>query len=138
MIGPIRNKVYNYITDRQQVPSNFYYLGEKSVADVNSILKNSLFMVQTCDVEGFGNNFIQAWQQGRPTLTLYFDPENVIEKNKIGFYSKNFDQLVNDADILMSDDELRKSMGEQAKDFAEKNFKPKTNTRILEDFFNKI
>ena len=84
MVGCVRNKRYAYFEDPAATPVNLHYLGPKTVAEVNGILAKSQFLVHTCEPEGFGNVFIQAWLQGRPTLTLEYDPDGIIAREALG------------------------------------------------------
>jgi glycosyltransferase involved in cell wall biosynthesis len=132
MVGRIANPKYNYILNDSTGPSNFHYLGEKKPGEVNGILKSSLFLVHTCNPEGFPNNFVQAWLQGKPTISLYYDPEGVITNNQIGFLSGRMEKMVEDVDRLITDETLRNAMGKRAQEFAAKRFSPETNARKLE------
>jgi len=138
MIGNIQQPHYNEILKQENLPSNFHYLGPKQPAVVNSILKSSLFLVHTCNPEGFGNNFIQAWFQSKPTITLFFDPDDIIKKHKLGFHSNNFDNLVKDTKKLIHDKNMREETGLRAKIFAINNFSPEQNSIKFEQFFFEI
>lgn len=138
MVGKIQNSNYKYIEQGKDLPSNFHYLGAKSPEEVNGILKNSLFMVHTCSPEGFGNNFIQAWKQAKPTISLYFDPNGFITSEGIGFYSKNREQMKVDADKLLKSQKLREDMGKRAYNFANDTFNPEINIKRLEQFLGGI
>lgn len=99
---------YSYLNDENSWPKNFYYLGEKSLEEVNFYIKNSLFHVHTCDPEGFGNIFIQAWLLQKASLSLNFDPEGLINKYNLGYFSdgdinlfyKQFKSLIDNPDLL--------------------------------------
>lgn len=134
MVGPITDDSYAYLATAGKELSNFYYLGPKSVIEVNGILKNALFLVHTCDPEGFGNNFIQAWLQGKPTISLYFDPEGIIEKEGLGYYSRTFARFEEHTRQLIADEQIRRSMGQRAREFARQHFDPEINVRRLEHF----
>lgn len=134
MIGKIQDDYYNYILDKENIPNNLYYLGAKDPYEVNSILKESLFLVHTCNPEGFGNNFIQAWLQSKPTISLYFDPGNIIENKKLGFYSRNTQQLYRDVNYYLSHKSVREADGVRARNFAIKEFSPQSNIKQLQDF----
>lgn len=138
MIGNIQDPVYTEIIENKKNPDNFFYLGPKSVSEVDSILSSSLFMVHTCEPEGFGNNFIQAWLVEKPTITLYFDPDNIIKENKIGYHSENFEKLQADTRNLIVNNQLRNEMGIKAKKIAEDRYKPENNVRKLELFLESI
>lgn len=123
MIGNIQDRNYSSVlTKAEKEIKNFKYLGGKTPNEVNAILNKSLFLVHTCKPEGFGNNFIQAWLQEKPTISLEFDPNGFIEKEGLGYLSGNFENLVSQADELIKNHQLRKTMGKKAKIFAQKNF----------------
>ena len=136
MVGRIHDPRYKFIAETaEETPCNFHYLGQKSPDQVNGILRSSLFLVHTCSrEEGFGNIFIQAWMQGRPTISLYFDPNLIITRNSLGFVSGSMDQLVMDVKYLIKNPDLISEMGIRAKDFAAKRFDINNNIKILEKF----
>ena len=82
MIGAIQNEQYRSILHSAERMENFYYLGFQPPEIVNGVLKKAICLIHTCKPEGFGNNFIQAWMQGCPTISLEFDPDNLIQKEK--------------------------------------------------------
>ncbi len=84
MIGHIQSRGYDWLTDPQRIPPNFHYLGSRTPSEVNGVLANSRLHVHTCQPEGFGNVFIQAWMQGRPSVSLEFDPCGYIAEQRLG------------------------------------------------------
>ncbi len=137
MIGKIQDDSYNYIKDSNNLPSNLYYLGPKPVHEVDEILSKSLLMVHTCSPEGFGNNFIQAWYAGIPTVTLEFDPDDIIRDNNFGFSCNNdFEKLVNVIRKLIEDKKLREEIGYRTSIFANKMFDSELNAKRLKEFLN--
>jgi len=139
MVGEIQQKNYHsYINKKTKDIPNLYYLGKKSLEEVNGILRESLFLVHTCEPEGFPNNMIQAWLQGRPTVSLYFDPGGFIESEKIGLFSKNVKNFTNDVKKLIEDKKLRHNMGSRAYNFASNHFSLKENIKKLENLFYKV
>lgn len=138
IVGKIQDRSYEYINNKNNLPPNCYYLGANKPIIVNSIIKNSLFVVHTCNREGFGNIFIQAWLQSKPTISLYFDPDNLIQKYKIGLVSHTFEQFCKDIKILVENEKLRSDMGGRAKLLANELFDPEKNTKKIELFFKKV
>lgn len=138
MIGAIQNSDYNYILDKTKIPSNLIYLGSKPVHEVDAILQKALMMVHTCEPEGFGNNFIQAWYSRIPTLTVSFDPDNLIQDNEIGYYTGSYDVLKEKFAYLLENDELRCRMGTNAEKIAGELFVPELNAKKLEEFLSKM
>jgi len=134
MVGKVQQPRFEYLATSTNHPNNFHYLGPRTPAEVNGILRNSLFLVHTCYPEGFGNNFIQAWLQGKPTITLHFDPEGIIERENVGRFSRTFPRLVSDTSSLIDDEALRADMGARAQRIAHTLFDPIENARKLERF----
>lgn len=132
MIGYMQSGKYDWILEAHEQDDNFYYLGPKTVQEVNGILTQSLFMVHTCQPEGFGNIFLQAWFQQKPTVSYEFDPGGFIVDHRIGCVSgRNFEQLVRDVGFFIENGEERNTHGKRAYDFACKNFSvDKTGAKI--------
>jgi glycosyltransferase involved in cell wall biosynthesis len=138
MIGKITDESYRYLTNKDVLPPNLFYLGEMPPEAVNDILRGSLFLVHTCRPEGFGNNFIQAWLQGKPTVSLFFDPDGLIEGYRIGYCSRSLDRMCEQIRRLVEDNELRRDMGLRAKRMAREYFDPETNVKRFESFFEDL
>jgi glycosyltransferase involved in cell wall biosynthesis len=68
----------------------------------------------------FPNTFIQAWMRKTPVVSLDTDPDDVIKKNQLGLHSANFDQMVKDVRLLLTDTHLCQHMGENAYRYATK------------------
>lgn len=137
MIGGLAHKQYHWIANHQGTPGNFHYLGSKKPSQVNGVLQGSLFLIHTCQPEGFGNNFIQAWQQGKPTLSLEFDPGGLIQQHQLGFVPGNLAGLEDKVRLLYANKKLRTSMGAAALQHSE-NYSPQVNIKRLLQFFEEI
>lgn len=123
MVGYMQSPRYKWLEDPAHRPPNCYYLGPKSVEEVNSILAGSLLHVHTCEPEGFGNIFIQAWLQGRPSVSLGFDPCGYIESEQLGVNANDdFDAFVNAVQRFVKDQAERDATGERARAFALRTF----------------
>ena len=138
MCGIIQHREYEFLNQPSRLPENLFYLGPKSIAEVNGILRNALCMVHTCDPEGFGNNFIQSWLQQTPTVSLYFDPDELIETRRIGFLSHTQTRFQRHVRQLYRDERLRREMGRRARSFAVRNFNPDRNLPRYEAFFESV
>jgi glycosyltransferase involved in cell wall biosynthesis len=139
MVGNIQQSQYEYFSNKQNLPENLHYLGSKSPMAVNGMLKESICLIHTCEPEGFGNNFIQAWLQGKPAVSYEFDPGGLICSKKLGLVSNaKLEQFISDVKLLVSNSELRKEFGENARKFAITNFDPTKNVKQLELFLKRI
>ncbi|WP_343089279.1 glycosyltransferase family 4 protein [Methanocalculus natronophilus] len=138
MIGAIQNKFYNSIIQEAEEHNNFYYLGFQSPEFVNGVLAKAECMLHTCEPEGFGNNFIQAWIQGCPTITLEFDPDGLIQTEHLGFVSGTIEQMANDVETLLKDEKLGDEIGNRAQAFAHANFTPDRMVDEIEAFLEEV
>jgi glycosyltransferase involved in cell wall biosynthesis len=138
MVGKIQDSSYSFLNDKDNLPINFFYLGAKQLEEVNSIIKDSLFLISTCDPEGFSNNLIQAWVLGKPTVALFFDPDGLIEKYNIGYFSKTFENMCTDINTLIENKEIRLEMGNQARRLALELFDPEKNIKKYISFFEDV
>ena len=100
---------------------NLQYLGEISQDEVNRCLNEGHILVNTSRYEGFSNTFIQAWMRSVPVISLTVDPDNILERERIGFRSGTFTRLCSGVRALTENKELREEMGARARRFAEDN-----------------
>lgn len=134
MIGDIKHKSYeSEITKiRERVPT-FHFLGPRSPAEVNGILQRAELLIHTCLPEGFGNNFIQAWRQGTPTVSLEFDPDGLIQAERMGYIAQGDEMKMADAvELLLTNHELRSEAGNRAAEFSNLNFTERKMIKELE------
>lgn len=101
--------------------SNIEYIGEINVEKSTELIGGASLFVNTSKYEGFPNTFIQAWMRQIPTVSLNVDPDDVIKKNKLGFHSKSFEQLVRDVKFLIINRSAREEMGKNARRYAIRN-----------------
>lgn len=109
------------------------YLGELTQEQVNQILCVGHILVNTSRYEGFSNTFIQAWMRKIPVVSLTVDPDHILVKEKIGFHSRSFMQLLTDIKTLIQNRRIREQMGERAFFYAQKNH---TEKQLVFKFIN--
>lgn len=134
MLGEIVHRNFQADIQKAAALPNFHYLGVKSYREVNGIMRQARLLVSTCEPEGFPNVFIQAWMQGTPTVSAYYDPDQMIQLHQLGACSGTFEQFEQDVRRLLNDDRLRQKIGQQAQRFAEERFSVDANARRLERF----
>ena len=137
MVGALVHGNYKWIAQLNEL-SNFCYLGMKSPAEVNGILAGSQFLVHTCQPEGFGNVFMQAWFNGKPTVTYEFDPDGIIESQRIGHCSGNFETLLMQTRQLIENPKICQEMGNRAQTFVNQHFDCDNNAKKLSMFFEEL
>ena len=141
LVGYLQNNAdiyHNLIKEAESNNQNFKYLGGMSTDQADKLLAKSQIFVNTCLPEGFGNNFIQAWFNECPTVTLDFDPDDIIKNNEIGFHSQSFEQLIKDVEFLLKNPEIRQKMGQKAREYALANHLPQNNILKYETYFQNL
>lgn len=138
MIGAVVSPRYDWIAHGADLPRSFHYLGVRTPAEVNGVLAAAAALVHTCDPEGFGNNFIQAWLQGTPTLSLYFDPGGTIARERLGSVPGDLPGLERDLRNLLADENARAQMGARAQTYARRHHDPAVNVRRLAELFEEV
>lgn len=138
MAGEIQQKFYDFLRDSANLPPNLHYLGAKSIEEANGIIRGSLFLVHTCDPEGFPNTFIQAWHYGRPVISRHYDPDGLIVSEGLGAFPRSDEAFVAEVEKMIGDASLRKQTGERAAAFARERFDPGRNVRSLAEFLESV
>jgi len=128
-----KRKIQKKIEGSIRMVKNLNYVGEQALEQTNRIIKDSHILINTSRHEGFPNTFIQAWMRKVPVVSLNVDPDNVLEKKRIGFHSKTFERLVKDLDGLLKNKRLREQMGMRARQYAlEVHALEKNRDRVVE------
>jgi glycosyltransferase involved in cell wall biosynthesis len=98
---------------------NLEFLGVVPFDEIDKYFREASILVNTSMFEGFPNSFIQAWINNIPVISLV-DPDGIIGDHGMGLHSKNFEKLREDVRILLDDDELRIQMGQNGRQYVEK------------------
>jgi glycosyltransferase involved in cell wall biosynthesis len=111
---------------------NIKVMGEITNEQVNDLLDQSHILINTSQQEGFSNTFIQAWMRRVPVLSLQVDPDNTIKNNQIGYCSGTFSQLIKDTRELLTNHDLRSTMGHNARQYGIKHHSLNNINKIIE------
>jgi len=118
--------------------NNFRYIENINLEESNELIsKSSVFVNTSKKQEGFPNTYIQSWMRKTPTVTLNFDPDDIIKRKNLGYHSRNFNQLLNDVKKLIENEDLRKELGANARAYS-KSFSIKNNMPVFIDLINNI
>lgn len=139
MMGPIQKSSYHYFNDKNKLPGNLHYLGVKPLDEVNGAIESSLCLIHTGEPEGFPNTFMQAWMQGKCVVSLEYDPDKIIENERMGFCANGSIETMNQQlSTLLDEPQKRKEMEKRASQFANEHFSPQKNVDQLEEFLRKV
>jgi len=94
VIGQPSDKTGFLYLDMLKSCSNVKLLGRLSHSDTILEIANSKAIISTSKVEGFPNIFIESWAYGISVFSLYVNPGNIIEREKLGYFANgNIDNL---------------------------------------------
>ena len=108
------------------------YLGSKPIEIVNKILSESHIFVNTSKAEGFANTFIQAWMRNVPVISLHCNPDGVFNKEEVGYFAGTYERMLESVIKLVVNQDLRESMGKNAKEYAYKTHSVENAKQILD------
>lgn len=95
MVGgplPGEEALYEEVRESAAALPNLSFHGRLSYRDANAMYGRARLLVNTSDVEGFPNSYLQAWIRGVPVVTL-IDPDSVIRREGLGVTADSPEQV---------------------------------------------
>ncbi len=74
-----------------QLP-NVVFHGQVPYHEVNDYFANALVFLNTSDIEGFPNSYLQAWSRGTPVVA-FFDPDGLIAREGLGIAVRDMEEM---------------------------------------------
>ncbi len=96
--------------------TNLSFHGRLSYWDTNDLYGRAKVLVNTSDVEGFPNSYLQAWIRGVPVVTL-IDPDRVIEREGLGLAVKSPAQIPDAIHSLIDDPAAWRGASQRCRSF---------------------
>jgi len=90
------------VRDAARARDNVTFHGRLPYRDANALYDRAKVLVNTSDVEGFPNSYLQAWIRGVPVVTL-IDPDAIIEREGLGVAVKSPTHLADAVGHLLGD-----------------------------------
>jgi glycosyltransferase involved in cell wall biosynthesis len=105
MVGgplPGEETLFHDIAYSAAAKTNVSFHGRLSYWDANDLYGRAKVLVNTSEVEGFPNSYLQAWIRGVPVVTL-IDPDRVIEREGLGVAARSPAQIPDAIRHLLDD-----------------------------------
>lgn len=114
--GVLRNEeaLFREIERAVRERPNVSFHGRLSYWDANELYSRAKLLVNTSDVEGFPNSYLQAWIRGVPVVTL-IDPDRVIEREGLGVAAKSPEEIAEAVRGLLADAAAWKATSERCR-----------------------
>lgn len=95
--------------------------GRLSYWDANRLYGRARLLLNTSDVEGFPNSYLQAWIRGVPVVTL-IDPDGVIEREGLGIAAPSPAQLPAAVRYLLRNPEVWRAASDRCRAFMAREY----------------
>jgi len=103
--------------------SNIEFMGAIPYHNVNQYFSRAKLFLNTSDIEGFPNSFLQAWIRDVPVVS-FFDPDDLIATRQLGTVPKDLEVMASDLKRLLMDDKTRQTMAAKAQEYVLENYSP--------------
>lgn len=105
MVGgplPDTQQLYRQVSESAARVGSLTFHGPLSYPATNQLFDRARLFVNTSEIEGFPNTFLQAWIRGVPVVS-FFDPDGVIQREGLGQAVASLDEMVCAAERLTGD-----------------------------------
>ena len=107
-------KLWNRIYQDSKHIKNLEFIEKVPFSQIYEYFNRAKIFVNTSKYEGFPNTFIQACMGGTPIVSLNVNPDDFLEKNKVGFHSQNFENLKDDMSELLGNKNIYKEYSQNS------------------------
>ena len=101
--------------------SNVTFHGAIAYSSVSAFYSRARVLVNTSDVEGFPNTYLQAWSSGTPVVA-FFDPDGVIAREGLGATVRTADEMCEAVRRLTSDESEWRATRQRCLAFIERHY----------------
>lgn len=124
MVGgalPGEEALYARVRNAAAACGNVSFHGRLPYADVNDLYGRARLLLNTSDVEGFPNSYLQAWIRGVPVVTL-IDPDGVIGREGLGVAVRAPDRFAGAIASLLAARESWQAASDRCRRFMAREF----------------
>ena len=140
MVGgplPGREALFLDVRRAASAKTNVLFHGGLSYWDTNDLYGRAKVLVNTSDVEGFPNSYLQAWIRGVPVVTL-IDPDRVIERKGLGLAVSSAAQIPDAIRCLIDDPAAWKAVSDRCRAFMAREYGEDRVLAVYLDTFEQV
>ena len=125
--GPMANseELYERVKQRASAVANIVFHGQIPYHDVNDYFGKSRVFVNTSEIEGFPNSFLQAWARGTPVVS-FFDPDGLIASEGLGRAVSNLHEMEDAVNRFCNDVDEWRAASQRCTNFMARRFNQET------------
>lgn len=124
MVGgplPGEKALYEEVELEARARPNISFHGALAYADASEVYGRARVLVNTSDVEGFPNSYLQAWLRGVPVVAL-IDPDGVIAREGLGVHLREPARLAAAVARLLGDAAAWQAASERCRAFMAREY----------------
>jgi glycosyltransferase involved in cell wall biosynthesis len=124
MVGaplPFQEALFRQVREAAAAKTNLVFHGRMSYRDTNDLYGRAKVLVNTSDIEGFPNSYLQAWIRGVPVVTL-IDPDRVIERQGLGVAVRSPAQIAEAIRQLLGEPAAWKAVSDRCRAFMAREY----------------
>jgi glycosyltransferase involved in cell wall biosynthesis len=124
MVGgplPGEGALYERVRREAARSPNLTFHGRLAYQDASAMYSRARLLVNTSEVEGFPNVYLQSWIHGVPVVT-YLDPDGVIQRKGLGAVAESPLRMRDAVLQLLGDGSALAEMSARCRDFMAQEF----------------
>jgi glycosyltransferase involved in cell wall biosynthesis len=140
MVGgavPGHEELYEKIRLRAKGLPNLEFVGPIPYQKVNDYFSRARVFVNTSDVEGFPNSFLQAWVRYVPVVS-FFDPDDLIRDRALGEVPSDLPDMGRLVRGLLSDNDRYSVISLKSRQFALEHYAPSAVAKSYEKLLSQV
>lgn len=130
-------ELYDEIEEMARDTPNLQFLGRVPYHDMAHHYARARVFVNTSDSEGFPNSYLQAWIHGTPTV-VFFDPDQTIESNHLGFSVDSLDAMAERVQSLVVNEALRQQYSSRCSGYMHEQYAEDTVMKTYLDAMEEV
>ena len=114
-------RLFREFTQAIAARTNVVFHGALPYSDTNRLFDRARLLVNTSDIEGFPNVYLQAWVRGIPVVTL-IDPDGVIAREQIGAAARSPAEIPDAITSLLDQPSAWEAASDRCRAFMEREY----------------
>ncbi len=108
--------LFEQTQQRSAALPNVHFHGKVSYHKIKDFFSRAKILVNTSDIEGFPNTYLQAWANAAPVVAFH-DPNGVIAANRLGWCARDDSDMQVAAESLLADEGVWRETGRRCVTF---------------------
>ncbi|CAN5768007.1 hypothetical protein BH11PSE12_BH11PSE12_33550 [soil metagenome] len=108
--------LYQSIEKEASAIPNLTFHGRVPYQQIGNQYLRARVFVNTSDIEGFPNSYLQAWVRGTPVVS-FFDPDGIIRREKLGASVTSMNDMAGAVDALLKNHAAWTDTSQRCKDY---------------------